>query len=274
VARRCVVPDAGADAGLDAGTRDAGQLDGGDVDGGEVDGGVDAGEGDAGALDAGADGGSAREDCTNGVDDDGDDEIDCVDRDCRMRVCRPAAGPCDVEERCSPTDQCPIDQQAAVDTACDDGDPCTADTRCQSDAGCSAGKSGELIGQCEVPGGIHNMVRGTTCFVCAFTMWSPLFREVPDAGPLSVVIYSQPVMDGGSACDVCADWHIAASATGAECSSNTVTFAVSGTPRPGLVPVFQFRSTSGPGVSAFGLDAGAPPAGFGAGAPVFWACPP
>lgn len=95
----------------DAGTLDGGE-DGGDIDGGGVDAGpIDAGEPDAGDGDGGADPDAgvtlvpacvlqespqARDPdtCMNGVDDDGDEAVDCADPDCAMQVCATDGGVC------------------------------------------------------------------------------------------------------------------------------------------------------------------------------------
>ncbi|MFT3711413.1 MAG: hypothetical protein QM817_27585 [Archangium sp.] len=257
--RHCVAvnSDASVDAGsdedagvTDAGAMDAGEVDAGPVDAGTADAGPDAGDADAGAPDAGDDAGTTDagfEDCTNKIDDDGDTFIDCQDDKCRGQTCRPAVGVCDVAERCNILHQCPTDQFVA-------SNPVT---------------------QCEAASGLHTLERGTSCTTsCGVSATGTLFREVPDSGTTSFTVFSRPDMDGGTTCDVCADFHVVMNAGINECAVPMLSLAVSTTPQPGLVPVFQFRSTSGPDLSAFGLDAGAPPSGFGGPVPVFWACPP
>jgi hypothetical protein len=70
--------------------------------------------------------------CSDNVDNDGDGMVDCADPDCGGQVCRPAAGPCDVEERCDGiTLECPFDIVAPSTTACRPAaGPCDVSDHC------------------------------------------------------------------------------------------------------------------------------------------------
>jgi len=112
-------------------------------------------------------------DCANGLDDDGDQLIDCADPDCVGHPCatadRCADGPaCRADGTCAgtakvcdappafclaPAGACSPATGAcsyAADTAasCDDSDPCTVDDRCGVDAGCSGTRYSCLNTEC------------------------------------------------------------------------------------------------------------------------------
>jgi len=78
----------------------------------------DAGAPDAGQPDAGQpDAGGPETSCSDGIDDDQDGLIDCLDPDCAARTCRGSAGDCDLAESCS-NGACPADAFVSPATTC------------------------------------------------------------------------------------------------------------------------------------------------------------
>jgi hypothetical protein len=59
--------------------------------------------------------------CSDGLDNDGDGQIDCADPDCAGQICRAASGSCDVSESCN-AGVCPADVLLSA------GNPCRAST--------------------------------------------------------------------------------------------------------------------------------------------------
>lgn len=107
-----------------------------------VDAGVDAGT-DAGVIDAGIpEAGPGESICGDGLDNDHDGLIDCLDPDCAAQLCRGALGTCDLPEVCT-NNLCPPDafKLSAVICRASAGD-CDVEERC---TGAAATCPGDLM---------------------------------------------------------------------------------------------------------------------------------
>ncbi|MBL8918312.1 MAG: hypothetical protein JNJ54_05590 [Myxococcaceae bacterium] len=290
-------PDAGGDAGTSDAGSDAGALDAGS-DGGALDAGGDAGAldagSDAGALDGGldgglTDGGQPKENCANQMDDDGDGDVDCGDRDCMQQPCRLRAHACDAEEVCLGV-VCPPDGLEASGTRCDDGNRCTASDQCVADGGCE-GVRGIPLYRCTQPT-IEILSRGSCPVGLDFCgpmnpLQTLIAREVPDAGAVRLQVSSPGAMDGGClevlpdggvalTAAVCADWVLGAGVRAGMCGTNTIELEVSPVFFPGSLPLHQFRlpDAGGP-LHLFSTSPVGPPLSQpDPQDPLFFVCPP
>ena len=120
---------------------------------------------------------SKGEDCCNGVDDDGDNLIDCKDPECRGKKCPNGIICCQDESDCgSLSSECkPYKPECKSDNTCGCKESCTQNSHCVENACCRYVISSTLEKICDPEGTIIDY--GGKSYLCDPPGWSVSEKE-------------------------------------------------------------------------------------------------